>query len=63
MYLIVKHSFSTLEHHNPENVEIVGYIKDELDANAWIEAQKDNKKSDGNLYSYYKKTKIEKIVL
>ena len=44
----------------------IGYIKDELDADAWIES-KGNKEQykgwDGMMYPYYTKQKIEEIAL
>lgn len=66
MYLIVKHSFDSLENNNPEYVEVIGYIKDELDADTWIESRGDKeqyKAWDGKMYPYYTKQKIGKIAL
>ena len=66
MYLIVKHSFDSLENHNPEYTEVIGYIKDELDADSWIESQGDKEQYkgwNGKMYPYYTKQKIEKITL
>lgn len=64
MYLIIKHNFDNMENHNPEYTELVGYIKDELDADAWIESQGDielYKGWNGMMYPYYTKQKIKKI--
>ena len=66
MYLIVKHSFDSLENYDPEYTEVIGYIEDELDADAWIESQgnKEQYKGwDGMMYPYYTKQKIEEIAL
>ena len=43
MYLIVKHSFDSLENYDPEYTEVIGYIKDELGADSWIKSQDDKK--------------------
>lgn len=63
MYLIIKHDFDNMENYNPDYTTVIGYIKDELDANAWIESQNDKqyKGWDGAMYPYYTKEKIEKI--
>lgn len=66
MYLIVKHSFDNWENYAPEYTEVIGYIKDEFDADAWIESQgnKEQYKGwDGMMYPYYTKQKIEEIAL
>lgn len=66
MYLIVKHSFDSLENYDPEYTEVIGYIKDELDADSWIKSQDDKKQYkgwNGKMYPYYTKQKIEKITL
>ena len=66
MYLIVKHSFDNWENYAPEYTEVIGYIKDKFDADAWIESQgnKEQYKGwDGMMYPYYTNTKTEEIAL
>lgn len=66
MYLIIKHGFDSLENYNPECEDIVGYIKDELDADAWIEAQSNKKQYkgwNGKSYPYYTKQEVKEIKL
>ena len=50
MYLIVKHSFDSLENYDPEYTEVIGYIKDEFDADSWIESQDNKKKYMGAFF-------------
>lgn len=63
MYLIIKHDFDNMENHNPDYTTVIGYIKDELDADAWMKSQnhKHYKGWDGKMYPYYTMQKIEKI--
>lgn len=63
MYLIIKHDFDNMENHNPYYTTIIGYIKDELDADVYCMSQnyEQYKGWDGKLYPYYTKQKIEKI--
>lgn len=66
MFVIIQHDFDNMENYTPHFESVIGYIKDELDADAWIEAQKDNVKYkgyDGKMYPRYTKQKIEKIAL
>lgn len=63
MYLIVKHDFDNMENYNPDYTTIIGYIKDELDADTWIKSQNDKQYRgyDGEMYPYYTKENIKKI--
>lgn len=64
--MIIKHDFDNSENANPKRSEVIGYIKDAIDADAWIEGQaldKQYKGYDGNTYPYYTKEEIKKIPL